>query len=633
LDSSWLTKSHHAYLALDRLSDREARTMVELSASRGWSPETVTALVNRAAGIPLFVEELTRDLLERGKEPGPGAIPASLHDLLAARLDRLGPGRELAQIAAAVGPEFSSELLRLVANVSQSELQFALDQLVSADLLHRGRSGLEETYVFKHALIQDAAYDMLLKTRRRELHGRIAQILEERFAERARSAPELLAHHCTEAGLIAPAVRYWRRAGMKAIEHSANIEAIAQLSKGLELVKALPLTSERLTEEVKLQIALTTPLMAIRGYTSAEVENATNRALELCQQAEGAPHLFAALGNLNAIYFNRSELGIALELGQQMLRLAQTRRDSALLLWAHYALGFTFASLGKLKLARDHLQQSITLYDPTQAGNYGFVQDPGPTAMAMLSQVLYGLGYPDQALSQVDRAVARARSLSHPFTLCWVLGFAGELYWKRGEKREAQEYWKERVALSTEHGFKPLLESADFSLGLALAEQAGDGDGMATMREIYARYSSIDALPIADKVRWMGLLALAECKAGQADDGLARIDHALTLAKKIKKPKDLGDLYRFKGQLLLMKNPGGFRKAQQCFSSAIEIAREQDAKSDELSATIELARLMAQQGRRELARSRLKKIYNWFTEGFDTADLKAAKALLDDLKG
>jgi class 3 adenylate cyclase/tetratricopeptide (TPR) repeat protein len=633
-DLSGLIGSNHAQLTLERLSDREARAMVKLVApEQGLSAETVTAVVNRATGIPLFVEELTRDLPERGKDARLNAIPASLRDLLAARLDRLGPARELAQIGAAIGREFSSELLRLVANVSERELQLALERLVSSDLLHSRRPGPETSYVFKHALVQDAAYETLLKSRRRELHARIAQILEQHFPETKRSAPELLAHHCTEAGMFEPAVRYWRTAGMKAIERSANVEAIAQLRKGLELLNGLPPTSERLTEEVKLQIALTTPLMAIKGYTSAEVENATNRALELCQEAEGAPHLFAALGNLNAIYFNRSELGIALELGQQMLRLAQTQRDLSLLLWAHYAVGFALASLGKLKLARDHLQQSIAFYERSRAGRYGFVQDPGPTAMAMLSQVLYSLGFPDQALAQLEEAVALARSLSHPFTLAWVLGFAGELYWKRGENSKAQQSWNERFALSTEHGFKPLLESADFSLGFALAEQGGGTDGIAKMRELYARYSSINALPIADKVRWMGLLALAQGKAGQADEALARIDQALALAKKIKKPRDVGDLYLFKGQILLLQNPSAFRKARQCFGSAIEIARDQDAKSEELSATIQMARLIAQQGRRQTAHAMLKKIYSWFTEGFDTASLKEAKALLDELKG
>jgi tetratricopeptide (TPR) repeat protein len=236
----------------------------------------------------------------------------------------------------------------------------------------------------------------------------------------------------------------------------------------------------------------------------------------------------------------------------------------------------------------------------------------------------------DQAIKTIREALALARSLSHQFTLAWVLGFAGEVYWKQGEKLEAQECWKERAALSEEQGFKPLLESASFSLGFALAEQTGSKDRTAKMLDVYTRCSSIQGLPFKDKLRWSGLLALAKGKAGQLDEALTSLDEALALARKAT-PKDLGDLYLFKGQLLLMKNPGAFRKAKQCFRMAVRIAHETHAKSEELTAVTQMANLLLHQGRREEARRMLAKIYGWFTEGFDTADLKDAKVLLDEL--
>jgi tetratricopeptide (TPR) repeat protein len=535
-----------------------------------------------------------------------------------------------AQIGAAIGREFPHELLRIVASVSEDELGAGLERLIKADLLYVRTEESDTHYIFKHALVRDAAYGTLLKSRRRELHQRIARILEERFPKTVASAPELLAHHYTEASLAGQAVRYWRRAGMRATEQSANLEAIVHLSKALELLQTLPSTSERLLEEVRLQMALTTPLIAIKGYTAPEVERACNRALELCQQLGDVPELFAVLGGLGSIYFNRSELEISLELARRMLRLAETQQDPVLLLWSHYALGFNFASQGILKSARDHLERSIALYEPRKGGSYGFVQDPGPTAMAMLAHKVYQLGYPDQALDRIRQAMTLAKSLSHPFTLAWVLRSAGELYWRRGDKLTAQELWEEKAALCNSQGFEPLLASASLFLGFALVDEGRGEAGIAKMQDALAGRSH--ALTIGEKVRGLALLALALGKMGEADQGLEKIDEALALAKQAKKFGDFYLLYLFKGQLLLMKNAAGLRKAKQCFSTALGIARDQNAKSDELRAATPLAKLMAQQGRREQARVMLCKIYNWFTEGFDTIDLKQAKASLEQLQ-
>jgi tetratricopeptide (TPR) repeat protein len=627
--SPWPAQPHQTQLTLDRLSDREARDMVERVASdKGLSPETVATVVQRATGVPLFVEELTRDSIERGGYSTPTEIPATLQDSLMARLDRIGPARELAQIGAVIGGEFSHKLLHLVSNVNERELRLALDDLVIADLLHVSRSEPENSYIFKHALLQDAAYNTLLKTRRRELHQRIAQILEERYPETATSAPELLAHHHTEAGSIEQAVRYWRRAGRRAIERSANLEAIAQLHQGLELLTRLPQSSERLMSELRLQMALTTPLAATKGYADPEVEKACKRALELCQQLGEAPQLFTVLGGLNSIYFNRGELEIALELARQMLRLAETQQDPVLLLWAHYALGFAFASQGRLTSARDHLERSISLYDVRKGGSYGFVQDPGPTAIALLSHAVHRLGYPEQALGKMREAVVQARNLSHLFTLARVLGSAAALHWERGEKSAARVLWEEEAALCSKQGFKELLGSVSLRIGFAQVEE---GSAEAGLRKMHDALTSLANSLVIDKLHDLGFLALAEGKAGLFDQGLARIDEALRLAKERPTYWVTFLLNLIKGRLLLMQRPSALRKARQSFSIAIEIARDQSAKSDELTVAIQLARVLVQQGHRDQARSMLKKIYNWFTEGFDTADLKEAKALLEEL--
>jgi tetratricopeptide (TPR) repeat protein len=313
-----------------------------------------------------------------------------------------------------------------------------------------------------------------------------------------------------------------------------------------------------------------------------------------------------------------------------MLRMAQTQRNPVMLLWGHYSLGFTLSYQGQLRSARDHLERSLALYDTKKGGTYGFVQDPGPTAMALLSHVIHSLGYPDQALEKIRKALTLARDLSHPFTLAWVLGSAGELYWRRGEKLTAQELMEERLTLCDQQNFKPMSASAVFLLGLASVEQGGGERALTKMHDsLRGAWAGVSN---GDKIRALGLLALAQGKAGQVELGLATVDEAFASAKTQNDASFL-DLHRYLGQLLLMKNKDGFRKAKQSFRTAIELARKRNAKSDELSAVTELARLLAQEGRRDQARKTLTGIYNWFTEGFDTADLKDAKALLDELSG
>jgi class 3 adenylate cyclase/tetratricopeptide (TPR) repeat protein len=628
--SSWLMQAALTQVKLRGLSNNDVRSMVVgVAAQNKLADETVNAVIKRTGGVPLFVEELTRAIVESGGSKRAGrTIPATLRDSLMARLNRLGPARETLQVGAVLGNEFSYELLKEIHPVGHNELERRLRSLTDAELLYVGDKLPERKFHFRHALIRDAAYDSLLKSRRKELHQNVAAVLTSESYPRIEAPPELIAHHCTEAGLAEQAVRYWRWAGRAASERSADNEAREHFLKGLALLNNLPSTSERMLEEVKLLIGLTTPLIASKGYTSPEVENASQRALELCQQLGEVPQLFSVLGRLNSIYYNRGDSEIAVELAKRMLRFAQGTCDPTSLLWAHYAMGLSLASQNLLRQARLHLEKSVALYDKRRAGHYGYVQDPYSTALCFLSHVIFTLGFPDRAAKISGDALETAKALAHPFTLAWVLGSAGNLHWRYGKGVLAQRLWQERADICSQFGLKSLLGPTSVHLGLALIDRGEHMEGLTRMRK--ALDDSREAFAPLERLWAQGLYAMALGKIGRTEKALEEIDKALVIAQT-RRANTLGDFYLIKGQLLLMKEPKAARKAQQFFSSAIEIARKSGAKSDELSATIKLARLLAQQNHHARARSKLAEIYNWFTEGFDTPALIEAKALLDEL--
>jgi len=630
----WPPRVHHSQIRLDRLSARNVRAIVEeVAAHKALTAETIAAVVERTGGVPLFVEELTRAVLESGDAKlARREIPVTLHDSLMARLDRLGRAKEVAQVGAVLGGEFSYGLLHAVHSIAEVALQRALSSLADAELLYVRGIAPDATYQFKHALIRDAAYNTLLKTRRRELHQRIAHALQEWFPDTATSVPELLAHHYTEAGLIAQALPYWRKAGRAAIARSANAEAIGHLRRGLELVEALPHTPERVAEELRLQLVLTTPLMATKGYTDAEVEEAYRRARDLSEQTHQSRKLFTALGGLFSVYFNRGKYQTASELAQEMLRLAETISDSRLLLWSHYSIGFNLQAQGDLQSARLHLEQSIALYEPQRSGSYGYVQNPGPTALGMLAHVLYTLGYPDQALKCDERALTMARGLAHPYTLAWVLGSMVELLLKRGDYCMAEHLAEEGIALCAQHGFLSLLSRANFHHGFALVHLGRSEEGIAQMRQ------GLEGLAI-ERENHMRLLerylsARAFAKVGRSAESIAIVAELLSLLEQSSERSNLEtDVYCLKGDLLLMGDPPHEAEAEDLYHLAIKLGRANGDKIAELQAITSLARLLAKESKRDEARTMLADIYGWFTEGFDTADLKDAKALLDELSG
>jgi TOMM system kinase/cyclase fusion protein len=647
--SPWGNRSHLSQMTLSRLGRPHVEAMVEqVTGGKALPTEVVQQIVAKTDGVPLFVEELTKMVVESGlltavhghyelREPLPPlAIPSTLHASLLARLDRLSTVREIAQLGATIGREFSYELLHAVSSLEEETLQHGLKQLVEAELVYQRGLGPQAYYLFKHALIQDTAYQSLLKSKRQQYHSQIAQVLEQRFPETTETQPELLAHHYTEAGLITQAIPYWLQAGQGAVGRSANLEAIAHLTKGLELLKTLPGTPERAQQELRLQIALGAPLLATKGYAAPEVGNAYTQALELCQQIGETPQLLPVLWGLWQFYIVRTEFQTAYELGEQLLTAAQRVQDSAFLVGAHQALGVTLFHLGELAPARAHLEQGAALYDPQQHSSLAFLfgQDPGVAGRSFAALTLWLLGYPEQAVEKLSAALVLAQELSHPFSQAFTRFFAAWLSQFRREGQEVHEQTEALLTLSREQGFPQWLAMGPILQGWALAKRGQGAEGIAQMHQGLAAYRATETE--LERPYYLALLAEAYGTVEQFEEGLSVLAEALAVVDKTGERSYEAELYQLKGILTLQSKVQGLKskveeEAEECFQKAIEIARRQQAKSWELRAVVSLSRLWQQQGKKAKAQQVLAEIYNWFTEGFDTKDLQEAKALLEEL--
>jgi class 3 adenylate cyclase/predicted ATPase len=654
----WSDRSHLTRISLNRLGRPQVETMVhEMTAGKPLPLEVFQQVVSKTDGVPLFVEELTKMVLESGllkeaedryelTEPLPPlAIPSTLHDSLMARLDRLSSVKEVVQLGATVGREFPYDLIQALSPLTEATLQRALNQLVEAELLSQRGVPPRAHYTFKHALIQDEAYGSLLRSKRQQVHQRIAQIFEERFPETAETHPELLAHHYTAANLKAEAIMYWRKAGERAAKRSANLEAVSHLSKGLDLLKALPDTPENAQQELTLLVTLGAPLVATKGYSAPEVEKTFTRARELCQQVGETLQLFPVLFRLRSFYLVHGDLQPALEVGEQLLRLAQSARDPALLLEAHYAVGAALFYLGEFVPTRDHFARMTALYDPEQHRSHAFLygQDPGVAALSYEAWTLGYLGYADQALNKAEESLVLAQDLAHPFSLAFAWAFAAMFQQNRQDWRTTQELAEKAIALSSEHGFPLWLAMATMLRGWALTRQGQAEEGIAQMRRGLVTWRAIGAE--LSRPYFFTLLAEAYGRIGQPEEGLSLIAEGLA---QVQKNEDRGyeavDLYHLKGKLTLQQFQVSGSKfqvppntqqveaeAEACFHQAIAVARRQQAKFPELRAVMSLSRLWQRQGRRKEARQELLKVYSWFTEGFDTSTMKEAKVLLAEL--
>jgi predicted ATPase len=658
----WRLRAHITQLTLNRLGRQQVETMVEqVTKGNSLPADILQQIVSKTDGVPLFVEELTKSIMEavvdvgaRHAVPLSLAIPATLQDSLMARLDRLGPAKAIAQLGATLGREFSHGLLQAVSLLDDEKLQSGLRQLVDAELMYQRGLPPQANYIFKHALIQDTAYQSLLKSTRLQYHQQIAHVLEERFPETKETQPELLAHHYTEAGLIVQAIPYWQQAGRKASQRSANVEAIAHLTKGLDLLKTLPDAPERAQQEISLQITLGTPLIVAKGYTAPEVEKAYTRALELCRYVGEIPQLFPVLRGLVLFYQVRGDLQTARELGEQGMRLAQNVQNPIFLSEAYHTLGINLFWLGKFASARAHLEQSITLYDSQQHSSRSSLslQEPKMHCLSYTAWALWFLGYPNQALERMSEALALAQELPHSYSQAWALIPSAELHQHRREKQLTRERAEAAIALATDLGFPSVLAMGPIMRGWALAEQGQGEEGIGQIRQGITAWQTMGELqgPYS-----LALLAEAYGKVGQIEEGLSVLAKALALVNKNGERWWEAELYRLKGELTLQSsvqrlessvtNPQSptpntqhltpstqaEAEAEACFLKAIDIAQRQQAKSLELRAAMSLARLWQQQGKQQAACNILSEIYNWFTEGFDTKDLQEAKALIEEL--
>jgi class 3 adenylate cyclase/predicted ATPase len=640
----WSTRSYLTHLTLGRLGRVQVEAMIErLTGGKALPTEVVQQIVTRTDGVPLFVEELTKAILESGlvqeredryelSGPLPSlAIPATLHDSLMARLDRLAAGKEVAQLTAVLGRTFPYELLRAVSPLEEAALQQALARLVEAELLYQRGVPPQATYVFKHALIQEAAYQSLLKSTRQQYHQRIAQVLEAQFPDTVEAHPELLAHHYTEAGRTEQAIVYWQRAGQQALQRSANLEAVQHLIKGIELLATLPETAARAQQELDLRIALGPALMATRGHAAPEVEQTYSRARELCRQVGETPQLFPTLRGLWRFYRTQGALPTARELGQQLYRLAQREADPTHRLEAHDALGTTLFFLGEYAAARTHLEQGIALTDPTAqqvlALRYG--EAPGVRCLAHTAIALWCLGYPAQAVQRCQEALVLAQALMHPHSLAGAQFHAANLHYRRREAPVVQAQAEALLTLATTQGFPVWMGFGTCWRGWVLAIQDEGEVGLAQLRQGIAAVLATGQ----ELSRSLCLLLLAEAvgQAGQVVEGLRLLTEILTAFETSGRGDMLTEAYRLQGELLLRQATPDASQAEACFQQALAIARRQQAKSWELRAATSLSRLWQQQGKRNEAYDLLAPTYGWFTEGFDTADLQDAKALLDEL--
>jgi predicted ATPase len=604
--------------------------------------EVLAQVVAKTDGIPLFVEELVKTVLETGlvqEDAGryvltgplpPLAIPTTLQDALMARLDRLAVEKAVAQLGAVLGREFAYELLRAVAPLDEATLQPALARLVEAELLYQRGMPPQATYVFKHALIQDAAYQSLLRSTRQQHHQRIAQVLAARFPETAETQPDLLAHHYTEAGLSAQAIHYWQRAGQRAIERSTHLEAIAHLSKGLEVLGTLPDTPERAQQELDLQITLGAALSATKSWAAPEAGRAYARARALCQQIGETPQLFTVLRGLWAFYVVRAEYQTALELGEQCFALAHSLQDPSLLLEAHHTHWDTLFFVGEVVAAHAHMEEGAALYDSQQHRSHTVIyeEDPEVCRLDVRAHVLWHLGYPDQALRSIHSALTLARDIAHPYSLAHALGMATWLYQCRREVRLTQEHAEAVMTFSDAQGFPYWAAWGTLLRGWVLTEQGQGKEAIAQLHQGLAAYQATGAevcLPFG-----LALLAEAYGKVGQTEAGLTTLAEALATAHRTGERGWEVEIHRLKGELLL-RRASPIEEVEACFRQALEIARRQQAKSLELRTALSLARLWQRQGKRAEARELLAPIYDWFTEGFGTADLQDTKALLEEL--
>ena len=639
---TWVGEPHVTLLALNRL-DRHDQTVLVKQIAEGKSlpGEVVSQIVDRTDGVPLFIEELTKSVLESDllredvdryvldRALSPFAVPTSLHDSLIARLDRLESVRPVAQIGAAIGREFSYTLLRAVSRLPSDELQGALTQLVSSELVFQRGKPPDAVYAFKHALVQDVIHGSLLRNSRQDLHARIAEELQIHSPDLMESQPELFALHYAEAGLIEKSIALWGKAGHSSAARSAMAEAVAQFQKGLDQLVLLPDTPERQRQELDFWSALGAALRFAKGQATPQMGRAYTRARELWERL-GSPSEFLHIPYGESFYrIYRGELDVAQRLDEGLLRLSLQRNDAAGLVLGHASAGRTLIYAGRFAEARAHLEEVLTLYDPISHRSLGQQSGSHPriSAQGQLGISLFCLGFPDQALGHSNAAIAESRTLAHAPSVATSLALAARLLCLTGDNAALDQRLDQLIAVATEQGFPSYQAVGTVYRGWSKVMSGDVSGGLYLMRSGSRAHGATGA---EFRISFhMALLAKACEIAQQVDEAVSLLDEALQVVERIGERWFAAELYRHKGQLLLRQ--GHSEAASELYCKALEIAEAQEAKLWQLRIAISLARLRRDQGRRSEGRGLLAPIYNWFTEGFNTQDLQRAKVLLDEL--
>ena len=644
---TWGSKTYYSQMRIDPLPPASAMEILGalLGDDRALEP-LKDLLIARTEGTPFFLEESVRTLIEMNILAGDRGsyrlakavesiqVPASVQAVLAARIDRLAlEAKQLLQSASVIGKDFPFALLHGVAGRSEEELRRELGHLQAAEFIYETRLFPDLEYTFKHALTHEVAYGSLLQDRRRVLHARIMEVIEKLYSERLTEQVELLAHHASRGEIWEKAVEYLHQAGQKAAARSATHETIAYFEQALAALRYLPENRRAIEQALNIRVDLGPTLIATRGFAGIEVEENYTRARELCEQLGETPQLFPVLWGLARVHDVRGELRVGRKLGEELLTLAQKVQDPALLLEAHHESWANLSELGELSSAWTHVDQGFALYDPHKYRHHAFLyggHDPGVCCGYHAAQLLWLLGYPDQALRRSEHAIALARELSHPSTTVSALFFTAWCHHHRGDWLPVQAQVEEAMALAFEHGFSRWLTHGTFLEAWLLVEKGQPEAGIAQMFQVM----TIDR-DRAVSGRWVtyyaALLAETYRKTGRTVDGLNIATEALARAQATECRYYEAELHRIKGELLLTQAVADEQQAEACFRNALNVARGQSAKSWELRAAMSLSGLWQRQRKKPEAQKLLAETYGWFTEGFDTADLKQAKALLEEL--
>lgn len=648
----WPGHSPVTPVTLTRLSLQQTEHMlIQATGGKALPPGAHEYILAKTNGVPLFVEEMLKMVLEAGwvKEQDASyvlvstlpalAIPATLQASLMARLDQQGPGKEVAQWVATVGHECSYALLTALALLDDATLQHDLAQLVQAGILSQHGVPPQAQYRFRHALIQDAAYQSLLRRTRRHYHRHIAAVLEAQFPETCDTQPEILAHHYTQATCHSQAVPYWRRAGQRALERSAYVEAIQYFSNGLEALHQVTESSARQQDELALHMALGPALMAVQGQTAPEVEHTYARAQALCRQIGNSSQLFPVLMGLWRFYGARAEFGAMQDLTEQLVQIAQDSAEPDLLLEAHMVLGNSLFFRGQFAAARTHCERGIALYQVPQHRLHTVLygRDPAVVCRSIAGLALWKMGYPEESGRSADAACTLATELAYPMNRAFALCQAALLYQWRREPVQVQALAEEALTLTASYDLGPWLAGqATMQRGWALLMQGHTDAGEAALHNGFMALQRIKAL-----LPWSLTQRLeAYAHLGQAETGLQLLaqtqsiywqpqaDYFTQLVAGDTVLVEVPNVYRLKGELLLALPRPDAEQAEQCFQQALQLARRQGAKADELRTAVQLGRLWYKHGKRDDARELLADLYDWFSKGEQTIDLAEAKAFL-----